>query len=105
MTVCPTNAGKKRKMPNAEVDSNHPPSIPAEAFDMHKAFTADVWQVWGKHRDRHSPDFHKFYRVSVASLTGMAAATAVDVGMTEERFLATCKANYAEAVKRAPRFG
>jgi len=27
------------------------------------------------------------------------------VGMTEERFLATCKANYTEAVKRAPRFG
>jgi hypothetical protein len=92
-------------MPNDDIDTNHPESVPAEAFEMHKAFVADVWQVWGRHRDKHSPEFQKFYRVSVASLTGMAASTAVDVGMTEERFLATCKANYMEAVKRAPRWG
>lgn len=83
---------------------NSPPGIPPELYEMHKAFTADVWQTWGQHRDKNTPDFQKFYRVSVVSLTGMGAATAVDVGMTKDQFLATCKANYEEAVRKAPRW-
>lgn len=43
-------------------------------------------------------------KLSVVALSQLAAMHAVDVGMQPEQFFNICKANYAEAFKRAPRF-
>jgi hypothetical protein len=75
-------------------------------FKVHEALINDLWQVWVKHRDltkeQHGQEV--FSRVSIATLSLMAAVTAVDVSMDEEHFLATCKANYEAAVAKAPRW-
>ena len=76
--------------------------MPSELFDTHKALLQSVWAAWKLHR---LADPIKYTRLSVVTLTQAGAICALDVGMTEEQFLATCKANYAEAVKNAPRWG
>jgi hypothetical protein len=74
---------------------------------VHSDFVADIWRAWKDNRSESatSIDSEKFSRISVVSLTQVAATTAVDVGMTEEQFLGVCQANFAEAFKRAPRWG
>ena len=76
--------------------------IQAKLFEAHKSLLKGIWDTWKQHK---LPDQVKYTRISIVSLTQAAAVCAVDVGMTEENFLATCKANYAQAVKSAPRWG
>jgi hypothetical protein len=84
--------------------------VPAELFELHKKFLSDIWATWGQHRDDAHQNLEppnqqeKFTRVSIVSLTQAAAVCAVDVAMDEASFLATCKANYQQAVKAAPRW-
>lgn len=82
--------------------------IQPDLFDAHKELLADLWNIWSLHRrlnaDLRKMDAVRYSRLSVVTLSQMAAVTAVDVGLTEEQFLATCKANFDEAVKRAPRW-
>jgi hypothetical protein len=107
MTKSPTLDGKKRNvMPDESVD------VAPDLFEVHKALLADGWELWKNHRDavttpglNHKADPIRYSRISIVSFSQIAAVTAVDVGLTEEQFLATCKANYQGAVKRAPRFG
>lgn len=47
----------------------------------------------------------KLTQLGVVALTQISAILAVDAGMTPEKFLAVCKAQFTEAYKRAPRFG
>lgn len=81
-----------------------PEGVSPELFEMHQRLLKDLWETWGIHRDLNKPKFHEFYRVSVATLTGQAAVLAVDVNMTEDQFLATCKANFKEALKKVPKW-
>ncbi len=84
--------------------------VPPELFDLHKKLCSDIWTAWGAHRDKAREVIdpvvaqEKFTRISIVSLTQIAAVCAVDVSMTEEQFLATCKANFATAFKSAPRW-
>lgn len=75
-----------------------------ELHDIHKKLLRDIWVTWGQHRDG-SKDQVKFTRLSVVTCSQVAATCAVDVHMTEEQFLATCKANYEQASKNAPKWG
>ena len=90
---------------STESKTSSAPPDPA-LFKVHEALINDLWQVWIKHRDltkeQHTQEV--FSRVSIATLSLMAAVTAVDVNMDEEHFLATCKANYEAAVAKAPRW-
>ena len=88
-----------------EVQTNHPPGVNPEYLKMHTEYLKDSWLAWSKHRDLNKPKYHEFYRVAVVTLTQQAATLAVDVNLTEEQFLATCKANFQEALRRAPRWG
>lgn len=45
-----------------------------------------------------------YSRLSVVALTQVAAIAAVDVGMTPEQFVDVCRANFDEALKKAPKF-
>ena len=77
-----------------------------DLFNAHKALLEEGWELWREHRDLNKAmGPQKFSRTSIVALTNIAAVTAVDVGMDEEQFLRTCKANYAVAVKNAPRWG
>ena len=91
---------------STESKTSSPPPNPA-LFKVHEALINDLWQVWIKHRDltkeQHGQEV--FSRVSIATLTLMAAVTAVDVSMDEEHFLATCKANYEAGLAKAQRWG
>jgi len=84
--------------------------VPPELFELHKKLCGDIWTAWGQHRDKAREVIdpvvaqEKFTRISIVSLTQIAAVCAVDVGMTEEQFLATCKANFEQAFKAAPRW-
>jgi hypothetical protein len=84
--------------------------VPPELFDLHKKLCGDIWATWGQHRDKAREVIdpvvaqEKFTRISIVSLTQIAAVCAVDVGLTEEQFLATCKANFETAFKNAPRW-
>jgi hypothetical protein len=46
-----------------------------------------------------------FSRLSLVAMTQVAAIVGVDVGMTQEQFLAVCRANFNEAYSKAPKFG
>jgi hypothetical protein len=83
------------------------PGVPDDLFQVHKALIDKMWELWKLSRDEVTPkiDHIKYSRVSTVTFTHIAAIIAVDVGMDEEKFLATCKANYAAAVKHAPKFG
>lgn len=79
--------------------------LAGELFDVHKALLNEAWVLWAKHRDLNKEIGPvKYSRLSIVTMTHMGAVTAVDVGMTEEQFLQTCKANYEEAARRAPRW-
>ncbi len=84
--------------------------VPPELFDLHKKLCGDIWTTWGTHRDKAREVIdpvvaqEKFTRISIVSFTQIAAVCAVDVGMTEEHFLATCKANFEQAFKSVPRW-
>ena len=84
--------------------------VPPELFALHKKLCGDIWATWGTHRDKAREVIdpvvaqEKFTRVSIVSFTQIAAVCAVDVGMTEEQFLASCRANYEQAFKSAPRW-
>jgi hypothetical protein len=75
-----------------------------ELHNVHKKLIDDLWGAWRHNHDAFSEDKVTFSRVSVVSLTQVAATCALDVKMTEEQFLATCKANYEAALKHAPRW-
>jgi hypothetical protein len=75
-----------------------------ELHSAHKKLVADLWSTWLLNRAAFSEDQAKFTRVSIVSLTQVAATCAIDVSMPEEQFLATCKANYEAALKHAPRW-
>jgi hypothetical protein len=98
-------------MPDGETSSTNanPPGIDADLYDTHKELLADLWNLWGLHRrlnaDLRKMDQERFSRISIVSCTHLAAVTAVDVSMSEEQFLNTCKANYRAAVQHAPRWG
>lgn len=102
------NGSSEQATPIGPVASSS--GVPAGLFDLHKKLTRDIWATWGQHRDitRGTIDpvtaQEKFTRLSIVSLTSIAAICAVDVNMTEENFLATCKANYEQVVKNAPRW-
>ena len=89
-------------------DQNPSPAEQAR-LKAHERLLVKLWAVWVEHRELNKdPDTRMdpvvFSRVSVVTLTQVAAVTAVDVGMGEDQFLNTCKANYKEAEKRAPRW-
>ena len=71
----------------------------------------DTWEASGKELEAIEAeagkpfDFVKFSRLSVVAFTQLAAVLAVDVHMTPEQFLQVTAAQFAEAYKRAPRFG
>ena len=74
---------------------------------LHTGLMTDLLRLWMDRRElakQIGVGPVKFSRVSIVSLSQLAAVIAVDVGLTEEQFLATCKANFAEAAKRAPRW-
>ena len=76
-------------------------------MQAHNILVGKLWEIWKEHREwckGQKIDPVIYSRVSVVSLTQIAAVTAVDVGMTEEQFLNTCKANFQEANQRAPRW-
>ena len=80
--------------------------------EVHKNLLRNAWAMWKltwwnvQSSDKESEvDQVKYTRVSIVTLTQVAATCAVDVGLTEEKFIATCKANYTEALKNAPRWG
>ena len=79
-----------------------------ELFKVHEKLIRDIWVVWGQHRDQfvqgNAANFERFSRVSIVTLTQVAAINANDLHMTEETFLATCKANFAQARKLAPKW-
>ena len=77
-------------------------------MQAHNILVVKLWEIWKEHREwckAQKIDPVIYSRVSVVSLTQIAAVTAIDVGMTEEQFLNTCKANFQEADKKAPRWG
>lgn len=45
-----------------------------------------------------------FSRLSVVALTQLSAMLGVDVGMTQEQYMAVCQANFIEAFRKAPKF-
>ena len=47
----------------------------------------------------------KLTRLGVVAFTQVSATLGVDVGMTQEQFVAICNVQFAEAYKRAPKFG
>lgn len=73
-----------------------------ELHAIHQRISSSIWDVWLKGR---LGDQATYTRVSIVSLTHVAAVCAVDVGMSEENFLATCKANYEAALRNAPKWG
>jgi hypothetical protein len=83
---------------------------PEEALrKAHDYFVAELWTKWKDNRDRAALEAAlepvKYGRLSVVSLTHVAAVIAVDVGMTEEQFCDVARANFKEAYTRAPKFG
>jgi hypothetical protein len=93
-------------------NENVPSEINTELAYIHVGLLAEGWELWRQYRDNvtrpglnYKTDEVKFSRVSIVTFSQIAAVTAVDVGLTEEQFLATCKANYVEATKRAVRWG
>lgn len=74
---------------------------------VHSLLVDDLWTTWKDHRTTSAPaiESEKYSRISVVSLTQVAAMAAVDVGMTEEQFMLVCMANFNEANKKAPKFG
>jgi hypothetical protein len=95
-------------MPDEKQENDAPHLIQGDLFDAHKELLADLWNIWGLHRrlnaDLRKMDAVRYSRLSVVTFSQIAAVTALDASMTEEQFLATCKANFDEAVKRAPRW-
>jgi hypothetical protein len=81
----------------------------AEQQKMHKIhglLVADTWSKWKDNKPAPEElDAIKYTRLSVVSLTHVAAVLAVDVGMNEEQYLKVCKANFTEAVAKAPKWG
>lgn len=82
----------------------------SELFEAHKNLLRDIWAAWGAHRDNFvkavgAEGHQKFPRLSTVTLTQIAATCAIDVAISEEQFLAACKANYADAKKKAIRWG
>lgn len=72
---------------------------------VHSQLVEDLWTAWKNHRTTSSIEAEKYSRISVVSLTQVAAMTAVDVGMTEEQYMLVCMANFNEANKKALRWG
>ena len=80
-------------------------SLEQKLQHVHSQLTEDLWIAWKNHRTTSSVDAERYSRISVVSLTQVAAMTAVDVGMTEEQYLLVCMANFNEAYQRAPKWG
>ena len=72
---------------------------------VHGLLVASLWSTWKDARGASDLDPVKYSRLSVVSLTQVAAMTAVDLGMPIEQFTEVCRANFLEAMARAPRFG
>ena len=72
---------------------------------VHSQLVEDLWVAWKNHRSTSSVESERYSRISVVSLTQVAAMTAVDVGMTEEQYMLVCMANFNEAYKKAPKWG
>jgi len=89
------------------MSDGEPKTIPEELFQVHKALLAEGWMLWKRHRTLNEPPVGPvaFSRLSIVTFSQMAAVTAVDVGLTEEQFLETCRANYKEASAKAERWG
>lgn len=89
------------------MSDDKPKALPEELFQVHKALLDDGWLLWKKHRALNEPPVGPvaFSRLSIVTFSQMAAVTAVDVGLTEEQFLETCRANYKEASAKAVRWG
>jgi hypothetical protein len=81
--------------------------IPNELYTLHSKLLEDSWATWRANRSRAAEggvEAVRYARLSIVTLSQMAAMTAVDIGLTEKQFLATCKANFDEAYKRAPKW-
>ena len=74
--------------------------------DIHSRLMASLFQLWADHQKINAMvEVGIYARITILSLTQMAAMTAVDVGMGEEQFVELCLENYREAHRRAPKFG
>jgi hypothetical protein len=72
---------------------------------VHGQLVASLWSAWADGRSTADLDPVIYSRLSVASVTQVAAMTAVDLNMAEDQFIDICRANYRESLSRAPRFG
>ena len=80
--------------------------LTGDLFDAHKKLLDETWVLWREHCKLNKViGQEKFSRISIVTMTHIAAVTAVDVGMNKQQFLQTCEANYDAAVRRAPRWG
>ena len=74
--------------------------------EVHQGLMDSLWKMWSEQRVLHQPlDDGIFSRITVLSVTQMAAMTAVDVGLPEEQFIDICRENFLEAYRKAPKFG
>lgn len=77
-----------------------------DLHEIHTRLLATLWKEWIKHRDENKQvDPPRYSRLSVVTLSHVAATVAVDVGMDLEQFLAVCRANFKDAYQRAPKWG
>jgi hypothetical protein len=91
------NASHEQATPIGQIASS------GDLLEAHKKLMRDIWATWGPHRDGFG-DQVSFTRLSVITLSQVAAVCAVDVHMPEDKFLAVCKANYEQAHKVAPKW-
>lgn len=88
-----------------ETSPNGKGTAEQKMLHVHSQLVASLWGVWKDSKSTADMDPVIYSRLSVASVTQVAAMTAVDLGMIEDQFLDICRANYRESLSRAPRFG
>lgn len=88
--------------------NGHDPETPATVEDANKKLLTEILRHYQASyismSNLHAEDPVLLCKLSVVALSQLGAMHAVDVGMNPEQFFNICKANYAEAFKRAPRF-
>jgi cytochrome c len=75
-----------------------------ENFDLHSAFSKEVWEVWIRYQQDTTMDPTRFQRVTMQSLLHMAATLSVDLNQPEQVFDLICAACHQAAYQKAAKF-
>lgn len=78
---------------------------PTPEFLLTVKLLSEFRQLWVDQFKESGVSAVLFSRLSIVAMTQIAAIVGVDVNMTQEQFMAVCRANFDEAFKKAPRFG